>query len=238
VLTFSLLGVPVRVHFSFALIALLALGQLNGIEIVAWTCAAFVAIVAHEAGHAFTARHFGAPSVTITLFALGGVTMYPVTTELSPGKRFVISAAGSTVGVVLGGALWLARSAGWFDGVSDFLWVAIGSFIYVALVWGILNWLPILPLDGGHMVMSLLEIFTPHRALAITKGVSLAAGTAAAVAAVVVLDSPFLAMFVGFITLTGFQIGSRPSPQENTGAGRPTADRPEHSIGEPPEFPI
>ncbi len=232
-----MLGVPVRVHYSFALIALLAFGQLQGLEIVAWTCAAFLAVVAHEAGHAFTARAFGAPSVTITLFALGGVTMYPVTTELSPVKRFLISAAGSTVGVLLGGALWLARSAGWFDGVSDFLWIAIGSFIYVALVWGILNWLPILPLDGGHMVTSLLEIVTPRRALTIAKGVSVVAGAAAAVAAIVVLDSPLLAVFVAFITLTGLQVGSRPSARP-AGDARPVTGRPEQPAGEPPEFPI
>jgi stage IV sporulation protein FB len=235
VLTFSLLGVPVRIHYSFALIALLAYGQLQGIEIVAWTVAAFLAVVAHEAGHAFTARAFGAPSVTITLFALGGVTTYPVTTEMSPGKRFLISAAGSTVGVVLGGAFWLARSAGWFDGVSDFLWVAIGSFIYVALVWGILNWLPILPLDGGHMVMSLLEIVTPQRALPIAKGVSIVAGAAAAVAAVVVLDSVFLAGFVAFITIAGLQTGSAPRTSRRA---RPSTTTTVPPGEEPPEFPI
>jgi Zn-dependent protease len=235
VLTFSLLRVPVRVHYSFALIALLAYGQFQGLEIVGWTIAAFVAVVAHEAGHAFTARAFGAPSVTITLFALGGVTMYPVTAEMTPGKRFLISAAGSTVGVVLGGGLWLARSAGWFDGTSDLVWVTIGSFIYVALVWGILNWLPILPLDGGQMVTSLLEIVTPQRALTIAKGVSAVAGAAAAVAAVVVLDSVFLAGFVVFITITGLQAGT---PRRASRSTRPATDATAPPTGEPPEFPI
>ncbi len=235
-ITFSLLGIPVRVHFSFALIAVLALGQLEGAEIVAWTAAAFLAVLAHEAGHAFTARHYGAKSVAITLFALGGVTTFPTTTELSPGKRFVISAAGSAVGVSLGGALLLARSAGWFDSTSDFAWVTIGSFIYVALVWGILNWLPILPLDGGHMVVSLLEMVTPRRALGIAKVVSVVTGMAAAVAAVVVLDSPFLAFFVGFIVVTGLQQGSQRSGRAGTASQ--SAGSAKSRAEEPPEFPI
>ena len=36
--------------------------------------------------------------------------------------------------------------------------IGLWAFMLAALVWGVLNWVPVLPLDGGHMTQSLLEI--------------------------------------------------------------------------------
>ncbi len=46
-----------------------------------------------------------------------------------------------------------ASAAGWRDGVSSFLYV-LGL---ISLALGLLNLLPVLPLDGGHIVMALVE---------------------------------------------------------------------------------
>ncbi len=46
-----------------------------------------------------------------------------------------------------------ASAAGWRDGVSTFLYV-LGL---ISLALGLLNLLPVLPLDGGHIVMALVE---------------------------------------------------------------------------------
>ena len=75
-LRFSVLRIPIGVHWSFALIGILVIRN-NPLELVAgFVVGVFVAVLAHELGHALTARAFGAESVKITLFGLGGLTQY------------------------------------------------------------------------------------------------------------------------------------------------------------------
>ncbi len=104
VLRFSLAGVPVGVHLSFLIIAIVSPSN-RPVDMALWVAVAFLAVLLHEAGHAFTARRFGAEPVSITLFALGGVTTFSAEKSLSPHRRLVISAAGSAIGIVLGGAV-------------------------------------------------------------------------------------------------------------------------------------
>ena len=60
-LKFPLLGVPVTVHWSFAIVAFFGIGMYDTApEIGAWTEAVFLAVLLHESGHAFTARAYGA----------------------------------------------------------------------------------------------------------------------------------------------------------------------------------
>ena len=39
----------------------------------------------------------------------------------------------------------------------------LGTFIWISVVWGLLNWLPIGGLDGSHMLASVLEKVLPGR---------------------------------------------------------------------------
>jgi stage IV sporulation protein FB len=213
-LRFTFLRIPVAVHWTFGLVALFVLGQLDVVEVVGWMVGVFAAVLLHEMGHALTARRFGAGPVTITLFALGGVTMYPSAVPMSPGRRFLISGAGSAVGITLGGAVWFAERAGALDGLFPFARAAAYAFMIAGLLWGVLNWLPILPLDGGNMAWSALELVSPRHALRVAKGLTVV--TAAAVAFVAVrLDNLFGAFFVAFIAMQGLRIperGEAPSP--------------------------
>lgn len=154
---FKLLGIPVGVHLTFLLIAVV--GPTDSVaSIVSWVMAAFTAIMLHEFGHALTARAFGAEGVNVTLYALGGLTSYTTREQLSHGRSFLISAAGSGVGIAAGlvlvglGRLDVFRS--WPTELHDFL----GFFVFIALVWGVLNWIPIVPLDGGHMAQHLFAM--------------------------------------------------------------------------------
>ena len=163
-LSFKLVGIPVGVHATFLFIALLGATSYRGWDIAMWTAAAFVSILAHEMGHALVARGFDAQGVSVTLYGLGGVTTYTHTGTMAQWKSFIISAAGSGVGIMLGGAVWFAVRSGVFDGVGHEMIVFIDSLIFTSLVWGILNWIPIVPLDGGHMVQHFIAIFSPKKA--------------------------------------------------------------------------
>ncbi len=231
-LRFPLLSVPVSIHWSFLFVAVFGLGVYSGWEIAAWTGAVLVAVLLHESGHAFTAKAFGAAPVSITLFALGGYTSWAATRTLGPGRRFIISAAGSAVGIAAGlGVIGLSR-AGAFDSLPDLAFVFLESFVWAGLVWGILNWIPILPLDGGHMLQHALEIFTPTKAAPIARGISVVTGVAAAGAAFY-LGETFLAIFVAMITFMGFRQGRTEQPKP-----RPKPQVQEPPDTEPPVFPI
>lgn len=232
VLRFSLFGVPVSIHWSFLFVAVFGLGVYSGWEIAAWTGAVLVAVLLHESGHAFTARAFGASPVSITLFALGGFTSWAAPKSLGPGRRFIVSAAGSAVGIAAGlGVIGLSRS-GALDGIPDLALVFLQSFVWAGLVWGILNWIPILPLDGGHMLQHALEMASPTKAAPIARWISVVTGIVV-VATAFYFGETFLAIFVAMITFMGFREGRSDSPR-----ARP-APRVEDSPGDdPPAFPI
>ena len=162
-LRFTLFGIPVGVHLSFLLIVVL--GPRDSAQAaLLWVVAALVAIILHELGHALTARKFGAERVDVTVYGLGGLTSFVHREPVSHGRSFLISAAGSATGIAVGLALvGLSRTGvftSWPDPVVDFL----DYFVFVALVWGVLNWIPIVPLDGGHMMQHFIAIFNEERA--------------------------------------------------------------------------
>ncbi len=163
-LQFRLFGIPVGVHVTFLFVALIGPTREGLVIIAVWTAAAFVSILLHELGHALVARGFGARGVHVTLYGLGGLTSYQPDQRMSHGRSFVVSAAGSLVGIIAGGAVWLARSNGVFVGLPTELMVFVTSFVFTSLIWGVLNWIPIVPLDGGHMVQHLVAIVNEEKA--------------------------------------------------------------------------
>lgn len=156
---FAVLGIPVRIGLGFWLVAVLfGFNQKRTlIENVraALVLAAifFVSILVHELGHALVARRYGArPS--ILLHAFGGLTTYAAEgLVMTRGRRILISLAGPFAGFVLGGLTWVVASRfhltpGAKLFVERMLWVNVG--------WGIINLLPILPLDGGNVLAAAL----------------------------------------------------------------------------------
>lgn len=229
---FSLGSIPVTVRPTFWLVALL-LGWTLGDRalLAAWVVIVFVSVLAHELGHALTARRYGA-DVSITLTTFGGFTRWSMGRGgMSPGRRAVIAAAGSGVGIVLGlsilGAYLLTRPWGATPETVVVLvvWVNVG--------WGVLNWLPIRPLDGGHLVLALLDLAVPRHAERIAAVVFLVTGLAA-LAAALYFDLIFAALLAGFMTWAEisrwFPSSGSPQPLEfsydEPDAGSDEVDRP------------
>jgi membrane-associated protease RseP (regulator of RpoE activity) len=226
VINFRLLGVPVTVRPSFLLVsALLGLAAGTVPLVFAWIAVVFVSILIHEMGHALTARGFGS-EVEVELNTIGGLTTWTVPEEdFGPGKRAVVAAAGSAVGVVFGGMVWLfAALAGPFDGVALFV---VQNLIYVNLFWGLLNWLPIRPLDGGHLFSSLLEKIAPKRGETIANVVFLVTA-AAGLTAALYFRLTFVALLAGWLLFSELTRG-RPR--------RPQVPIPPMSVDRPPAEP-
>ena len=160
--TFKLLGIPVEVRPSFLLIAAFLGFSLGAVDLIlAWVGVIFVSILVHELGHALTARHYGS-EVAIELNGIGGLTSWTVPEEgVTPGRRALIAAAGSATGLLFGALVWVvAAPLGPFTGIAGF---TLDNLVRVNVFWGLLNWLPIRPLDGGHLFTSLLERVAPKR---------------------------------------------------------------------------
>ncbi len=216
-LRFSLFGMPVRVRASFlvvaALIGYFGVGRIE--ETVAWIAIVFVSILIHELGHAVTARSFGS-RVAIELNGLGGLTRWTAPDGgMTPGKRALIAAAGSATGLAFGGLVWVV--AGQFEPFPRLTAFILESLIYVNVFWGLLNWLPIRPLDGGHLLVSLLQKIAPKKADTIARVVFTATAAVALVLAIQ-FQLIFIAILAGWLLVTEFSMGSRP----RSGAGLPT----------------
>jgi stage IV sporulation protein FB len=231
VLRFRLFNMPVTIRGSFLLIA--ALIGFTGVRsdvsaAIAWVAVIFVSILIHELGHAVTARMYGS-EVAIELNGLGGLTRWTAPNgEMTPGRRALVAAAGSATGLLFGGLVWLGATQ--FGPYRPLVGFILDRLIFVNVVWGLVNWLPIRPLDGGHLLHSFLERFAPQRAEVIARVVFTT--TAAAVLAFAVWqDMIFIAVLAGWVLLSEFSIGREPRPR----AGLPALsyDDPPHS-GQPP----
>jgi stage IV sporulation protein FB len=211
VLSFRLFDIPIKVRVSFLAVAVFLGFSGNDLSaVVAWVGVVFVSILVHELGHALTARHLGA-EVAIELNAIGGLTRWGLREgEMSPGRRALLAASGSAVGVVFGGLVWLIDSQ--FGPYSGTLAFVIKTLIRVNIFWGLLNWLPIRPLDGGHLLLSLLEKVSPAKADSIARVVfTVTAGIALWIS--IGLQLYIIAFLSGWLLLSEFSRGRPAAPQ-------------------------
>jgi Zn-dependent protease len=147
---------PVRVRPGFFLVAAI-LGGREGIEgLTTWLVASFVSVLFHELGHATVGRAFG-QTPSISLYEGGGLTSFaPGGRKLAAWEHIGISLAGPFAGFLLGSLVYVASPrllAGTASPaaqrfVRDMLWCNFG--------WGLVNLLPVLPLDGGQVAKRLL----------------------------------------------------------------------------------
>jgi len=185
-LEFRVSGIPVRVEPIFILVMGL-LGWANGytgVLIPVFMVVGGLSILLHELGHATAQRSFGAqPSITLTGF--GGYTLGPVQPR---GRSLVVTLAGPAAGFVAAiVGVALSQVVASDSRVVD---NALEMLIWVNVVWGVFNLLPILPLDGGHVASDLFGL-RPAQYLSL-------AGAAGLGALGLYLGAPFMA-FIAFI---------------------------------------
>lgn len=202
-LKFSLFGIPIDIQpMFFLLVLLLGYGRLSQpLTLVVWAVVVFVSVLGHELGHALAFRQFG-HHPRITLYGMGGLTHGSAGVQTSLGQDLIVALAGPGVGLVLGGLVWVITTQVTLPDqsivgtlVSDLLWVNIG--------WSVFNLLPMLPLDGGHVLLTITRAVTGGKtaqASMIASGISLGLAIALGVAALVLrqLWIVILAAWFGF----------------------------------------
>jgi stage IV sporulation protein FB len=160
---FSLFGIPVLVMPVFWLTVLI-LGALSvqnrlvdntpeGLLYIAlFMLAAFISVLVHEFGHAVVARSMGA-TCQIVLEAFGGYAAY-VGIQPSRYQRICITGAGPTLQALLGLAvLLLIQRLPEMRPAADYFLITL---VIISFFWALFNLLPVLPLDGGRIVESML----------------------------------------------------------------------------------
>ena len=186
-LHFSLLGYPVRIHPYFWLMAAM-MGGLDqpAIYCVLWVAAVLVCILLHELGHAVVMKFYGYyPS--IVLYSFGGLAIphrgaYSVR-QPGPWGDMLIAFAGPASGFILAAVLALGlRYVGGYDVTifeptwrqfvptvsipnHEFLHEFLGNVFYITVWWGLVNLLPIYPLDGGQIAQQVFYLNNPQDAI-------------------------------------------------------------------------
>ena len=217
-------GFPIRVTpWFWAASLLLALGGGDDTpeSVLIWVGVVFVSILVHELGHAFAIRYFGGES-RITLYHFGGLAM-DTSLQRSPGQQIAISFAGPAAGFLLAGIVTLALALS--DNVYTYRWGLVPVIpqpfgrgepalldhlvwylLFVNFAWGLINLLPIYPLDGGQISREIFVEIDPSRGIARSLWLSISAAVALALYALVAWHSLFIPIMFGALAYGSYQI--------------------------------
>ena len=227
-LRFRLGKVPVRVHPLHWLGSLIFGWNGSGGDLrvlLLWMLAVFISILVHEMGHALAILHYGGqPHVELVMF--GGLAIHSPTYRTSRAA-LQIAAAGPIAGFLLAAAIIVPLElAGYYAPFSipfwpqdwpdlsnpegkfienEFLFVFVWDMLYVNILWGLFNLLPVIPLDGSTVCREILRKFHPSEATIWSLYISMGVGAAVAFWASQ-NGQTYMAIFMAMLTFESFQL--------------------------------
>jgi stage IV sporulation protein FB len=186
--------------------------------------AATISILVHEFGHALVGRRLGGGRARVVLWAFGGLA-YNEGGRFTRWQRFWMIAAGPGAGfalfLLLVAVLLVAFgprdgatlvSLGLFNtggGVSSStaaffseryaLFSLISDFLWINFWWGLVNLLPVMPLDGGQIT----ELFVKPRKR--VHEIALVAAVAMALVGALWLQSIYVTLLFGYLAWKNYQ---------------------------------
>ncbi len=150
-------GIPIYVDVSFAILLLFFVMDGGGIALGV-PCALILAlsVVAHELGHALTARAFGYATQDITISLLGGCASL-IALPRKAWQEFLTALAGPVVSFLL--ALFAFLALLFLPIENQWLAHMLSYCCLLNVMLGAFNLLPGFPMDGGRIFRSVLMAF-------------------------------------------------------------------------------
>ena len=139
-------GMVLRAHplFLFFLLLYCIAGQGKMI------CAYVLTLLLHETGHCCAAMFFHLPVAQLDLTPFGGAMQIEGSNHLTGKRGFLLAAAGILVNILCLPPAFLLVFYG--NGGLFFTYFLLANAIML-----LINLLPVLPLDGGRMLLSLIS---------------------------------------------------------------------------------
>ena len=232
-LHFAVFGTHIRVHPLFWLFACI-LGvraaqqsENAGLAILIWVAALFVSVLVHEMGHVVAMRYYG-QRARVVLYTFGGLAIPDVSPYSfgygrgrSPMQQIIISAAGPAAGFLLAAIVvaivFLARGSVEFGlyyvipvwqlhGFSNvYTAMLVNCLLLVNIFLGLLNLMPVYPLDGGQISRELFIVSNPRDGIQQSLWLSLIVAAALAVGTLMLGDF-FIAILFGSLAFGSWQM--------------------------------
>lgn len=205
-------GIDIFMHATFLLLLVwvaIAESRAGGdgaaiVRSIGFLLLLFASVVAHEYGHALTARRFGIRTRRITLLPIGGLAELERMPD-APKQEFLIAVAGPAVTLLLVIVLAAVLELSGTSFLVSTATAATGLPIAAQLMWAnvvlfLFNLLPAFPMDGGRMLRAGLAMRMPAvRATDIASRVG--KGFALVFGAIGLLYDPFLVFIALFVWL-------------------------------------
>ncbi len=199
-----LLGIPIKIHFTFIFIlALFAWAfTIETISILGFTIGfgglpvslgiqsllgivtaifLFICVLLHELGHSYVTQRYGVKIKSITLFIFGGVSQSEEIPQ-QPNKEMKIAIAGPLVSIALGAffyVLYVLLAPYATSLFTNSIYIVLGTLAFYNLLLAGFNLIPAFPIDGGRVLRAAFAMRMNYQkatktAAAIGKGVAVA----------------------------------------------------------------
>jgi Zn-dependent protease len=158
----------IDVDFSFfiliGLFVILNYDESKGIEYaLIWIPILFLSVLIHEFAHAAAIALFGFGASHIVLGGMGGHTANENMRNARPWQDVVISIAGPVSNFLLAMVCSYLYMNTRIGGTDKMLIVLLPTMRAASIWWGLLNLIPVPPLDGGHATRSFFRMFLTDR---------------------------------------------------------------------------
>ncbi len=164
---FRLVGVPVRLHFTFLLLLVFLIvtdlgSKEGGSTFALFVLGLFASVLLHELAHALTASRFGVRTIEIVMFPIGGVSR--MERALRPKEELFVALAGPLTNLLIASAIFvLLRYTNGSTAIrlKDVIELSDAN-VLPRLAFGNLllagfNLIPAFPMDGGRILRALLS---------------------------------------------------------------------------------
>ncbi len=175
---FNINGIPIGITpWFFCLMAILAFFVADGniVHGIMFAIVGSISIGIHEFGHATVAKRYGL-NPQVILGGLGGITQYR---SANAKQSLWITLWGPLSDLILaalsfGIILLFAYFAPSFLPEHAYMELFLSYMLWINLVWGIFNLLPIYPMDGGKLCSGIAAKFlSPNKALKVSTIISM-----------------------------------------------------------------